>query len=217
MTVENDKADEQLQAAEAAVMDKEAPEQGADELLVEGDVLAADQEAPAAEQAAQDASAPEQAADHWRQQAEALAAQLEQARDQTLRAQAELQNVKRRAQLDVEKAHKYALDRFVESLLPVVDSLEKGVESASRAEGSHEAMKEGMDLTLKLFLDTLSRFKVEPINPEGEPFDPNFHQAMSMVPNPQVEANTVLTVFQKGYTLNERVVRPAMVVVSKGS
>ena len=117
----------------------------------------------------------------------------------------------------LKKAHKFALDKFVESLLPVVDSLEKGIESAAQAEGSHEAMKEGMELTLKLFLDTLARFNVKPISPEGEPFDPHFHQAMSMVPNPEVEPNTVIAVFQKGYTLNERVVRPAMVVVSKSA
>lgn len=148
-------------------------------------------------------------------QLEALNDELAKAKDQTLRAQAEMQNIKRRAEQDVEKAHKFALDKFVDSLIPVVDSLEKGIESAEQQEGAHDALLEGMNLTLKQFLDALARFSVEQVSPEGQPFDPNFHQAMSMVPNPDVEANTVLNVFQKGYTLNGRLIRPAMVVVSK--
>ncbi len=204
MTVENGKAEEQLQSAEEVVIEKETPEQTENPVLEEGE--------------AQEASAAKQGDSDWQQKIEALTGELDKAKDLALRAQAEMQNIKRRAEQDVEKAHKYALDKFVESLLPVVDSLEKGIESASQAENnSHDAMKEGMELTLKLLLDTLNRFKVQQMNPEGEPFDPNFHQAMSMVPNPEVEPNTVMTVFQKGYTLNERVVRPAMVVVSKSA
>lgn len=149
-------------------------------------------------------------------QIEELTTALKKAQDLTLRAQAEVQNTKRRAVIDVEKAHKFALEKFIESLLPVVDSLEKGLDSAAQAEGEQDAIKEGMTLTLKLFLDTLARFQVKPISPEGEPFDPHFHQAMSMVPNPDVETNTVMEVFQKGYMLNDRVLRPAMVVVSTG-
>ena len=147
---------------------------------------------------------------------ENLKSELEKMTDKSLRAQADAQNIKRRAAMDVEKAHKFALDKFVESLLPVVDSLEKGIESVEQNEGSHDAMKEGMELTLKLLLGTLTRFNVKAISPESELFDPNFHQAMSMVPNPDIEPNTIMKVFQKGYILNERVVRPAMVVVSKG-
>ena len=145
---------------------------------------------------------------------EELNEELNKARDTALRAQAEMQNIKRRAEQDVEKAHKFALEKFVDSLIPVVDSLEKGIESAEQSEGAHEALLEGMNLTLKQFLDALARFSVEQVNPEGQPFDPNFHQAMSMVPNPDLEANTVMNVFQKGYTLNGRLIRPAMVVVS---
>ncbi len=145
-------------------------------------------------------------------------ARLEQemglARDQALRAMAEVQNVKRRAEQDVEKAHKFALDKFVESLLPVVDSLEQGLKNASAAEDSQAAMREGMELTLKLMLDTLAKHKVEQLNPMGEPLDPNFHQAITMVPNPDMEPNTVMDVVQKGYSLNGRCVRPAMVVVA---
>ncbi|MDP0561166.1 MAG: nucleotide exchange factor GrpE [Candidatus Endonucleobacter sp. (ex Gigantidas childressi)] len=144
-----------------------------------------------------------------------LTAAFNEAKDQLLRAQAETQNVKRRSEIDVEKAHKFALEKFVEGLLPVVDSLEKGIESAAQSDGDHDAMKEGMELTLKLFLDILLRFNVKQVSPEGEPFDPNFHQAMSIVPNSEVEPNTIISVFQKGYTLNERIVRSAMVVISK--
>ncbi len=140
---------------------------------------------------------------------------LNKAKDQAIRAVAEAQNVKRRAQQDVEKAHKFALDKFVESLLPVVDSLENGLKSVDSADESQSAMREGMELTLKLFVDTLAKNNVEQLNPVGEPLDPNFHQAMTMVPNPDMEPNTVMDVVQKGYSLNGRVVRPAMVVVSK--
>ncbi|MTI15107.1 nucleotide exchange factor GrpE [Sansalvadorimonas verongulae] len=140
---------------------------------------------------------------------------LQQAKETALRAAAEAQNVKRRAQQDVEKAHKFALDKFVESLLPVVDSLENGLKSVESSDGAHDAMREGMELTLKLFVDTLNKHQVEQLNPVGEPLDPNFHQAMTMVPNPDMEPNTVMDVIQKGYTLNGRCVRPAMVVVAK--
>lgn len=145
----------------------------------------------------------------------ALQAELEQARDEALRAQAEAQNVKRRAEQDVEKARKYALERFCGELLPVVDNLERALESTA---GDDEALKpiaEGVDLTLKSFLDALRKFQIEAVDPVGEPFDPQLHQAMSMVENPDAEPNTVMAVMQKGYTLHGRLVRPAMVLVSK--
>lgn len=189
MTVENGKPEDQVAATEAA-------EQVADPLLG-GDP-------------AEDITLPDNALE---QQVEELTDQLAQAKDQVLRAHAESQNIKRRAEQDVEKAHKFALDKFVGELIPVMDSLEKGMESAEQAEGSHEGILEGMRLIQKQFLDTMSKFKVEQVNPVGEPFDPHFHQAISMVPNPDMEANTVMDVFQKGYTLHGRVVRPAMVVV----
>ena len=138
------------------------------------------------------------------------------AKDQVLRAAAEVQNIKRRAQLDVEKAHKFALDKFVESLLPVVDSLELGLKNAADADDANTGMREGMELTLKLMIDTLAKNGVEQLNPIGEPLDPNYHQAITMLPNPEMEPNTVMDVVQKGYTLNGRCVRPAMVVVVAG-
>ncbi|MGB0360434.1 MAG: nucleotide exchange factor GrpE, partial [Endozoicomonas sp.] len=118
---------------------------------------------------------------------------------------------------DIEKAHKFGVDKFINEIIPVVESLEKGIENAEKSEGQHETMLEGMRLTLKQLLDALGKFQVLQVNPEGEPFDPNFHQAISMVPNPDMEPNTVMNVFQKGYTLHGRVIRPAMVVVSQAS
>jgi len=144
-----------------------------------------------------------------------LEAQLAEAKDQSLRAVAEVQNIRRRAELDVEKAHKYALEKFVSDMLPVVDNLARAVD-ASTAEGAEmPAVIEGVELTLKSMLDALKRHNVEQVNPEGEPFNPELHQAMTTVPQPDVEPNTVINVYQCGYTLNGRLVRPAMVVVSK--
>jgi len=145
----------------------------------------------------------------------ALQAELEELRDQALRAQAEAQNVKRRAEQDVEKARKYALERFCGELLPVVDNLERALESASGEDEVLKPIAEGVDLTLKSFQDALRKFQIEPVDPVGEPFDPQMHQAMSMVENPDAEPNTVMAVMQKGYTLHGRLVRPAMVLVSK--
>ena len=145
----------------------------------------------------------------------ALEEELAKTRDQALYAQAEMMNIKRRAEQDVEKAHKFALEKFVSELIPVVESLEKGIENAEQAEGQHATMLEGMRLTHKQLLGALAKFTVEQVDPVGQPFDPNFHQAISMVPNPDMEPNTVMEVFQKGYTLHGRVIRPAMVVVAK--
>ena len=138
------------------------------------------------------------------------------ARDAALRAQADSQNVKRRAEQDVEKARKFALERFVGELLPVADNLERALESASGDDEAIKPIAEGVQLTLKSLLDVFGKQNVEVVDPEGEPFDPNLHQAMSMVENNEVEPNTVIAVMQKGYTLNGRLVRPAMVMVSKG-
>ncbi len=137
------------------------------------------------------------------------------AEDATLRAQADAQNIKRRAEQDVEKARKFALEQFCKELLPVIDNLERALEAAPENEELVKPIAEGVELTLKSFVDALKKFKIEVVNPLGEPFDPQFHQAMSMVENGEVEPNTVTLVMQKGYTLNGRLVRPAMVMVSK--
>ena len=134
-------------------------------------------------------------------------------KDAVLRAAAEEQNVRRRAERDVENAHKFALEKFAGDLLAVVDTLERALEAPS-SEGD-QAMREGVELTLKMLLDALKKHGLEQVDPTGEPFDPQEHEAMSMQPNPDMEPNTVMAVFQKGYKLNGRLVRPAMVVVSK--
>lgn len=137
-------------------------------------------------------------------------------RDSVLRAQAEVQNMRRRCEADVEKAHKFAVEKFSGELLSVVDNLERALQTVP--DRNHELVKslyEGIELTMKEFVDVLGKFNVEQIDPEGEPFDPQLHQAMSMVENNEVEPNTVIGVMQKGYSLNGRVIRPAMVMVSK--
>jgi len=151
-------------------------------------------------------------------EAEALRAQVQEFQEQMLRTQAEMQNVRRRSEMDVEKAHKFALEKFVKELIPVADSLEKAVESASGHENESEvaaSIREGVEMTLSLFMNSLKKFNVEQLDPEGEPFDPQQHEAMSMVPAPDAEPNSVINVVQKGYTLNGRLVRPAMVVIAK--
>ena len=152
---------------------------------------------------------------------EALVAQLQQEvldyRDSALRAQADAQNVKRRAEQDVEKARKFALEQFSRELLAVVDNLERTLEATAGGDDAVKPITEGVELTLKSLLDALKKFNIEPVDPQGEPFDPNLHQAMSMVENNEVEPNTVIAVMQKGYTLNGRLLRPAMVMVSKAA
>ncbi|PPI84237.1 nucleotide exchange factor GrpE [Marinobacter maroccanus] len=163
-------------------------------------------------------SAEGEAGDSEASEVEALQAQVQEFQEQMLRSQAEMQNVRRRAEIDVEKAHKFALEKFVKELLPVADSLEKAVESTEGHEDSGDAVasiREGVEMTLSLFMSSLKKFNVEQINPVGEPFDPQHHEAMSMVPAPDAEPNSVVAVVQKGYLLNGRVVRPAMVVVAK--
>ena len=129
-----------------------------------------------------------------------------------LRTAAELENVRKRAERDVENAHKFAVERFAKELLQVCDSLEMGI--AAGGEAGADALLEGSNATLKQLESTLQRFGVERVDPLGEPFDPALHEAMTMQPSPDAEPGSVLTVFQKGYTLNGRLLRPARVVVA---
>ncbi|MCG8293386.1 nucleotide exchange factor GrpE [Pseudomonas entomophila] len=144
-----------------------------------------------------------------------LEEQLAAAKDQSLRAAADLQNIRRRAEQDVEKAHKFALEKFAGDLLPIIDSLERGLELSNADDDTIKPMREGIELTLKMFHDTLKRYNLEALEPHGEPFNAEHHQAMAMQESAEVEPNSVLKVFQKGYLLNGRLLRPAMVVVSK--
>ena len=142
----------------------------------------------------------------------------EKAHDDLLRVQAEMQNLRRRTEQDIEKAHKYGQEKFSAELLSVMDNLERALDAASAHENEAvKAIYDGVDLTLKSFSDCFTKFNIEAVDPLGEPFDPALHQAMSMQENPDVEPNTVIAVMQKGYTLHGRVIRPAMVMVAKGS
>ncbi len=131
--------------------------------------------------------------------------------DKFVRLQAEMNNMRRRNEKQVADAHKFAVQKFAESLLPVADSLEMGMAAA----GDVEKIREGMDLTLRVLLDALHKHKVEVVSPEGETFNPDYHQAVSMQPGDGQKDNEVISVMQKGYTLNGRLIRPAMVVVCK--
>ncbi len=138
--------------------------------------------------------------------------------DQMLRTKAEMENLRRRSRLDIENAHKFAVEKFVNELIPVIDSLELGLTAVGKDDHEQlEKLREGTEMTLKMFQDVFNKFDIEAINPLNEPFNPEFHQAMVMQESTDVEPNTVLMVMQKGYTLNDRLVRPAMVSVSKAA
>ena len=142
--------------------------------------------------------------------------QAQNAKDDLLRVQAEMQNLLRRTEKDIEKAHKYGQEKLSIELLAVMDNLERAQEAASNSEDEAiKAIREGVDLTVKGFADCFKKFNIETVDPLGEPFDPQLHQAMSMQENTESEPNTVIAVMQKGYTLHGRVLRPAMVMVSK--
>ena len=148
-----------------------------------------------------------------------LEAQLVEAqnreRDSVLRIKAEMENLRRRTEQDVEKAHKFALEKFVNELLPVIDSLDRALEVADKANPDNAAMIKGIELTLKSMLDVVRKFGVEVIADTDVPLDPNVHQAIAMVESEEIEAGKVLGVMQKGYTLNGRTIRAAMVTVAK--
>ncbi|MBB1368615.1 nucleotide exchange factor GrpE [Pseudoalteromonas sp. SR44-5] len=138
-------------------------------------------------------------------------------KDSVVRAAADVDNIRRRAAQDVEKAHKFALEKFANELLPVIDNLERAIEFSDKENETLKPLLEGIDMTVKSFNDAVAKFGVEIVNPQGEQFNPEFHQAMSIQPSNDVTPNTVLAVMQKGYTLNGRLLRPAMVMVSKAA
>ncbi|NKB47279.1 MAG: nucleotide exchange factor GrpE [Legionellales bacterium] len=135
--------------------------------------------------------------------------------DQAMRMKAELENVERRAKRDVEQAHRYALGNFGSDLIPVMDSLEQALQLQVDDNLVAQQIHQGIELTLKLFLSVLQKFGIEQLNPVGEPFNPEHHEAMTMQEQADVATNTVISVFQKGYLLNGRIIRPARVVVAK--
>lgn len=143
-----------------------------------------------------------------------LKAALQEKEEEVLRVHAEMENLRRRAEKDIQSARKFALERFVEALLPVLDSLELGIDAASKEGATLEKIREGDEITLKMLIQALEKHGVQPVDPMGEKFNPDQHQAMSAQPH-EGDPDHVIGVMQKGYLLNERVVRPALVVVSK--
>jgi len=144
-------------------------------------------------------------------------AKADDAHNQVLRVRAEMENMGRRQSKELENAHKFALEGFMKELLQVRDSLELGKAAAQAPDADVEKLREGTELTLKLLSDVMAKFGVERIEPDGEPFNPDYHQAMSIQPRSDVPPNTVVNVVQSGYTLNGRLVRPALVMVSQAA
>jgi len=186
---------------------------GADD--VRGTGLGAGNETPSA---GDTSSAVTGASDEAGARLAAAETEVQALKDQVLRAQAEMENVRRRAQRDVENAHKFALEKFCAELLPVADSLEKAVDVIRQSDGADpQSNAEGVELALRMFIGVLGRFGVEQVDPLGAPFDPQRHEAMALVPNRDAEPNSVMDVMQKGYVLNGRLVRAAKVVVTKAA
>ena len=143
--------------------------------------------------------------------------QAVEAKDQALRTVAEMENLRKRTSRDLENAHKYALEKFASELLPVIDSLEMGVAAAQDDGVDVNKLREGTEMTLKMFETAIDKFGIKGVHPHGEAFNPDHHQAMSMIDSPEHAPNTVIDVMQKGYLLNDRLVRPAMVVVASAN
>jgi len=143
---------------------------------------------------------------------------LKEANDKMLRSMADAENMRRRASLDVENAHKYGVEKIARELLNVVDSLESGLETVTEPDQVQlQHLREGMQLTHKLLLDILAQFQIKQINPQGEIFDPKQHEALTTQPSDEIEPNRVLAVVQKGYIIHDRILRPARVVVAKAT
>ncbi len=176
---------------------------------------AADQEVESVEQGNQNENAAGDDVETLKKKLAEAEKKAEENWDKAVRAVAEMENMKKRIQRDLENAHKYSLEKIAKELLTVIDSLELGILAANSDHPEVQKHKEGSELTKKQLESVFEKFNIKAIDPVGKPFDPEKHQAMSMQPSTDVEPNTVINVFQKGYTLNDRLIRPAMVVVSK--
>lgn len=192
---------------------------GSDESIVEGKLAAAgDADADRETEEGEVQTDPESSESPVASIEDELAEARREARqnmDRALRAHAELENVRKRLERDLQNAHKFALERFVSELLPVRDSLELGLAASSEEGASAAGIVEGVELTLRMLDQAMEKFGVKTVDPDGKPFNPEFHQAMTMQESDTAEPGTVLTVVQKGCLLNERLVRPAMVIVAK--
>ena len=149
------------------------------------------------------------------QQLQAVTAKAEDSHDQFLRAKAEMENLRRRTDRELENAHKYAVEKFSKELLAVIDSLELGIQASETDDPEVVKLREGSELTLKLLVGIMEKFNIQPIGEVGERFDPEFHQAMATQPSSDTEPDTVVQVMQKGYQMHARLLRPALVIVSK--
>ena len=170
----------------------------------------------AEEQAVEEVSVEETLISSLTEELAAAKTEAAELKDQMLRIQADAQNVRRRAEGDVEKAHKFGQEKFSRELLSVLDNLERAL-AASPEDEATKALRDGVEMTLQGFTSTLAKFNVEAIDPQGETFNPEHHQAMAMQENADFPPNTVMAVMQKGYSLHGRLLRPAMVMVSKGA
>ncbi len=162
-----------------------------------------------------EASSPEEAIAQLQQELEQANQKAQENWDKALRIQAEMENLKRRTQKDLDDTRKYAVERFAKELISVIDSLELGLQAIAGDSPEVQKFREGSELTLKQFEAAFAKANIETVNPLGQPFNPEHHQAMAMQPSAEFAPNSVLTVFQKGYLLNGRLLRPAMVVVAK--
>ncbi len=197
---------------------EEILEENKDDVAIEGEVVTDKQTAKEASGAADGPSGPDGEALSIEELTERLAVAEKKATDnwdQLLRTKAEMENIRRRGQKDLENAHKFALEKFVSEMLAVKDSLEMGIEATQKENTEIESLHEGSKMTLSMLSGVFDKFNVVELDPSGEKFNADHHQAMSMQPNGECEPNTVLAVMQKGYLLNDRLVRPAMVIVSK--
>ncbi len=187
-----------------------------------------EQEQPSASEVELDVNTPEDAAhvaaeqelqeitvESVQAELEVALAKIDEQQSDVLRAQADAQNIRRRSEQDVAKAHKFGQEKLMTEVVSLLDNLGRAIEAGSADGANLKSLLEGVEMSQKMLLDGLKKFNVDQLDPHGEPFNPTLHEAMTAVPNPDLEPNTVMEVFQKGYTLNGRLVRPAMVVVSK--
>ena len=206
-------------AGDQVTPDKEEVAVETAEVAADGDAPAKNDDAPKSDESGESINALRVALSEAQAALEDSRAEAGSLRDQALRAVAEADNVRKRADRSIENAHKYALERFVNDLLPAVDSFERAVDATVDLKASAgeavSAMAEGVELSLKLLMEAMQRQGIEVVDPIGAPFDPNLHEAMSMIENPEAEPGSVIEVFQKGYTVNGRLVRAARVIVAK--
>lgn len=204
---------EQTEAEQQAAADQNTTEQPGE--VLEGTLEQPEQAADAPADGDADAAAELDPIEQLKQALDIERARADENYDLALRTKAEMENLRKRSAADVDKARKFALDKFATEIVAVRDSLEMGIDAASKEGADVASIREGTDLTLKMLASAMEKFAVEQIDPTGQPFNPELHQAMSMQESAEHAPNTVMMVMQKGYTLNGRLIRPAMVMVCK--